>query len=403
MKAKTLTARIQTFALKDLEDAPYNARVITQDAMTGLRESLAQFGLIEHPVVNVAGGKTRLVGGHQRVRVLRESGATNVDCLVVEFDSDTERTANLTLNNPELRGRFVARKTREVMAQLDALVKDRSSLKRLRIDALPQIAARDAKRDIEEQAPKNARRGGKKKTPEATTPSVSKTGQESKKNKMYMLGEHRIWCGSLFTTTTLKTFGVEHADMGLSWLSLNGPFNLEWLDVYVGQLLRNTAGSIYITTTANNMAEVQGNFVARGGRWENTLLAYCGGDGGVEGVLYRDIVLPIIYGSKDGIPALYYSDKPQSNVWTLKTSPPRNEIPVEVAETAITNATCKGDIVLDVNICGGSVLVAAEKLERKVIGFVSSPRDCDRARKRWTEAVFGDGADWRAHTQEVTA
>jgi hypothetical protein len=68
---------IETKAIADLVPAPYNPRTISSEALAGLRGSVERFGLVEPVVWNRRTG--RVVGGHQRLKVLQVSRRTVSD------------------------------------------------------------------------------------------------------------------------------------------------------------------------------------------------------------------------------------------------------------------------------------------------------------------------------------
>ncbi len=118
-------------ALDDLKPAPYNPRKISATALKGLRASLKRFGLVQPIVFNRRTG--HVVGGHQRVLALRESGETQADVLVVDLAEKDERALNVTLNNPKIAGDF----TDEIDAMLAELQEQDSQMMHdLRLDAL---------------------------------------------------------------------------------------------------------------------------------------------------------------------------------------------------------------------------------------------------------------------------
>lgn len=116
------------------EDAN-NARSITEEAMSGLGVSLETFGDLSGIVFNLTTGE--LVAGHQRMRSLKEEGATEwtrqgdiawiehpktgerFAIRLVEWDRQKQRLANLTANNPSIGGDF----TDAAIGQLDELAK----------------------------------------------------------------------------------------------------------------------------------------------------------------------------------------------------------------------------------------------------------------------------------------
>lgn len=118
-------------ALDDLKAAPYNPRKISADALKGLRASLKRFGLVQPIVFNRRSG--HVVGGHQRVLALRESGETQADVLIVDLAEKDERALNVTLNNPKIAGDF----TSDLDAMLARLQEEDSAMMHdLRLDAL---------------------------------------------------------------------------------------------------------------------------------------------------------------------------------------------------------------------------------------------------------------------------
>ena len=54
----------------DLNPAPYNPREISEGAYSGLKHSLEKFGYVGLIVVNKR--NMRIVGGHQRYKILQE-------------------------------------------------------------------------------------------------------------------------------------------------------------------------------------------------------------------------------------------------------------------------------------------------------------------------------------------
>ena len=80
----------------DLLPADYNPR---KDLKPGdaeyekLKRSLETFGYVEPIIWNKTTG--RVVGGHQRLKVLMDMGITEVECVVVEMPEDKEKALNV--------------------------------------------------------------------------------------------------------------------------------------------------------------------------------------------------------------------------------------------------------------------------------------------------------------------
>ncbi len=123
--------KIVTMKLEDLTDAPYNPRKISPKALKGLATSLKEFGLVQPIVWNKR--TKNVVGGHQRLRALRESGETEVPVVVVDIELAKEKALNLTLNNAKIEGEFTE-KLDDILAELDASMPE--LYRQLRLDAL---------------------------------------------------------------------------------------------------------------------------------------------------------------------------------------------------------------------------------------------------------------------------
>ena len=91
---------IEKLKLSDLNPAPYNPR---KDLKPGdpefekLRRSIETFGFVEPLIVNRRTGNT-VVGGHQRLKVLKKLGHTEAECVIVDLPETEEKALNVALN-----------------------------------------------------------------------------------------------------------------------------------------------------------------------------------------------------------------------------------------------------------------------------------------------------------------
>lgn len=391
--------QVRRLAIADLQPAPYNARVITDAALHGLSRSLEQFGVVALPVVNMRPEGPRLIGGHQRIEALKRAGATDVDCVVVKFDDETERRANFALNNTAIEGEFVPELTRELINRLsDALGALAPKLiEGLRFDVMlkeimRQVTATEGVDDVVSEG----------KTIDDEDLGLGKTTADSKAGAFYQLGAHRLLCAKLIKVGSLEGFGVESADMAFSRVYAAADFAEGFLDVHLGHLLKNTSGGIYLATSFPRIAQVQRAFARLGGHWSNTLVCYEANAKGRAGDPFRDVALPILYGWRAEGMRLFFGDRTQSNAWHLKKTPPKDDVPVEAIVRHVLNSSKKGGVVLDVIVGRGSTVIAAQKTGRRAIGYVSNPREMDRVRMRWARFVHGANANWKALTPRVT-
>ncbi|MBX3316163.1 MAG: DNA modification methylase [Phycisphaeraceae bacterium] len=99
VKQEASPMQLRRVAIPALTPAPYNPRVeLTPSHPTfeKLRRSIETFGTVEPIVWNRRTG--HVVGGHQRLSVLKHLGHTHVDVVVVDLDVPQEKTLNLALN-----------------------------------------------------------------------------------------------------------------------------------------------------------------------------------------------------------------------------------------------------------------------------------------------------------------
>ncbi len=111
---------IRILPLSELKLAPYNPRRVlsaTSPAYRKLKASLSEFGLVEPLVWNELTG--HVVGGHARLRVLKELGVTEVAVSVVRLTDAREKTLNVVLNNQEAQGRYDPAKLADLLGELE--------------------------------------------------------------------------------------------------------------------------------------------------------------------------------------------------------------------------------------------------------------------------------------------
>lgn len=109
---------IRTLKAEQLKAAAYNPRrdLQPEDAEYGkLRGSIEEFGYVEPIVWNERTGN--VVGGHQRLKVLLEKGAAEIDVSVVDLSEKDEKILNVLLN--KVKGRWDIGKLADLLQELD--------------------------------------------------------------------------------------------------------------------------------------------------------------------------------------------------------------------------------------------------------------------------------------------
>lgn len=114
--------QLTTLPIEQLTPAPYNPRLPLRPGEPGyekLRRSLEEFDLVQPIVWNRRTG--HVVGGHQRLEVLRHAGRTEVDCIVVDLPLEREQALNVALNNHAVGGDWDPGKLVALVEQLQQL------------------------------------------------------------------------------------------------------------------------------------------------------------------------------------------------------------------------------------------------------------------------------------------
>lgn len=109
---------IRTLKAADLRAAEYNPRRDLQpdDAeYRKLRKSMEEFGYVEPIIWNERTGN--VVGGHQRLKILLEQGAEEIEAVVVDLDDKDEKILNVLLN--KVKGRWDIGKLADLLQELD--------------------------------------------------------------------------------------------------------------------------------------------------------------------------------------------------------------------------------------------------------------------------------------------
>ena len=109
---------IRTLKAAEIKAADYNPRKDLQPEDTEykkLRRSIEEFGYVEPIIWNERTGN--VVGGHQRLKVLLEQGAQEIECVVVSLDDKDEKILNVLLN--KVKGRWDIGKLADLLQELD--------------------------------------------------------------------------------------------------------------------------------------------------------------------------------------------------------------------------------------------------------------------------------------------
>lgn len=382
--------RIERISIERVNPAPYNPR---KDLKPGdaefehLRRSIEIFDSVEPLVWNQRSGN--LVGGHQRLKVLKLRGDTSVEVSVVDLDDSHEKALNIALN--KISGEWDTPKLKELLVDLDngsfdlnLTGFDEGELKDL-IDFEGKVGLTDD--DDAPARPKNP---------------VSKRGD------LYILGNHRLLCGDVINIDHLSLLMEDNKG---DLVFTDPPYNVDY-EGYTDQKLKiqndkmtpeqfsqflffafegyhlacKEGASLYVCTPDMYRREFQNAIENAGFEVRNWIVwaknTFAWGFG-----RYKWQHEPIAYAHVKGQTDPWYGDKRQSTLWQER-KPAANRLhptmkPVELVLRALTNSSKSGDIVLDFFGGSGTTLIAAEKLNRRCFSMELDPGYCDVIVERW--------------------
>ena len=363
--------RIEHKKISDLIPAPYNPR---KDLQPGdkdyekLKRSLTEFGLVEPIIVNEYTGL--VVGGHQRLKVLKDLGEAETDCVVVNLPPEREKVLNVALN--KINGDWDLEKLDELMEDLKNLDVD-VTLTGFDLDddifkSKDEVEEDDF--DVEE---------------ELLQPVFSQLGD------LWFLGKHRVFCGdSTLPETYERLMEGEKANLLLT----DPPYPVSFESKATGSIknddLNDEQGYIFLRAAfecfKENLAKVSSAYVFYASAksrvfydafedagfrvfcglvWRKNRAVMSRGD-------FNHNFEPIIYGTlKDGSHK-WYGDQKQTTCFdfdTIKNSKddgfghPTSK-PIPLMGYLIKQSTLENSIVLDGFHGSGSTMIACEQLGR---------------------------------------
>jgi len=377
----------------DLLPADYNPR---KDLKPGdaeyekLKRSIEQFGYVEPVIWNRLTG--RVVGGHQRLKVLMDMGMSEVDCVVVELPEEKEKALNIALN--KISGEWDKDKLALLITDLQGADFDVSltGFDPAEIDDLFKDSLKDGIQD-----------DGFDIEAELKQPTITKPGD------IWTLGRHRLICGD---STKADTFDLLMGKTKANLVITDPPYNVNY---------EGSAGKI----KNDNMAdEAFYNFLLAA--FQNTEAAMAS-DASIyvfhadtEGLNFRrafadagfylsgcciwkkqSLVLgrspyqwqhePVLYGWKKKGKHQWYTGRKESTIWEFD-KPKKNGDhptmkPIPLLAYPIMNSSMTNSVVLDPFGGSGSTLIACEQTDRICYTVELDEKFCDVIVKRYIEQV----------------
>ena len=398
---QTSTAPAASFAtvkkrVAELRPADYNPRTISDEELGELEKSMAEFGYLEPIVWNERSGC--VVGGHQRLKILKRQGVEEIDVVRVDLPPAKERTLNIALNG--IRGSFDEALLADVLSELG--VEDRALAGVTEVE-FDEILDR-VKASLEPKVQGD---------PEAIPTDVQR---RTRPGDLWLLGKHRLLCGDAtveedverllmqdcpdlmvtdppygvdydpawrkraaeagsisFSPKRLGTFkGDKSCDWTAAWFLFPGSIAYIWhASMKLGELL-NSLVSAGFFPRAHIIWRKSSPVISRGAyNWQH------------ESCLYA-----VRKGKKAG----WIGPKNETTVWeihsvnavpTEQATDHSSQKPLEAMERPIRNH--RADAVFDPFVGSGTTIIAAERMKRRCLALEIDPYYCDVAVRRWEE------------------
>jgi len=412
---------IKKMQISQIKKADYNPRVGLKPgdpAYEKLKSSIETFGFCEPLIFNRRTG--HLVGGHQRLMVLKDLGYTQAEVVVVELPLEQEKACNIALN--KVQGSWDEQKLALLLDELTKAPEFDVGLTGFESGEISDLLDRALNADSPQTREENF---DAEEALDRENPAVTQPGE------LIELGNHRLLCGDSSKSSALKKL-IEDNKVHLFFT--DPPYNVDyyggnrpqpdkarpkqsrqWKRIYsdnlnqdeyikwLGIVLRNVsrflaAGApIYIWNGHRQFGPMHQLFESIGIKvscvitWAKESFAIGYGD-------YNQQTEFCLYGWLENNGAhRWYGPTNESTLWQIHRDPTKEykhptQKPLELAERAMRNSSRRGQIVLDTFLGSGTTLIAAQRLSRKCFGIEIDPHYCDVIVRRWIAFVGVDNA-----------
>jgi DNA modification methylase len=388
--------------ISELIPAAYNPR---KDLKPGdpefekIKNSIQEFGYVEPIIVN---NDLTVIGGHQRLKVLKELGYDEIECVVVIIDKTKKKALNVALN--KISGEWDS----EALSKLlDELNQEDYNIELTGFDFSETEKLWDEY--------KNERSDGDYSNDddfdiEPPEEPVSQLGD------LWILGKHRLYCGDSTLEHDVKILMTDDkADMVFT----DPPWNVNYGATDHPSWKKRTIMNDFMPTedfkefmnaTFNVMNQFSKNgcmtyIVMSAQEWGNMMLTLKDNDYHWSSTIiwnkdslvlsrkdYHTKYEPVWYGWKDGEARLKpLEDRKQSDVWDIPR-PKVSELhpnckPVELVVRTIKNSSNMKNIILDLFGGSGTTLIACEETDRLCRMMELDPKYMDVIVKRYIDKV----------------
>ncbi len=331
-----------------------------------IKNSINEFGYVDPVIVNK---DLTVIGGHQRISVLKILGFTEIDCVIIDIDKTKEKALNIALN--KISGEW----NKELLADL---IKDLQSLEyNVSLTGFDPPEIDQLFNDVHSKEIKED---------DFDVDEALKEPAITQKGDVWLLGRHRLVCGD---STDANVYAVLMDGQKANLVVTDPPYNVAY-EAKAGKIqndnLKNEEFYDFLLKAFTNMAESMEK--------DASIYVFHADTEGLnfrkafkEAGLYlsgvciwakQSLVLgrspyqwkhePVLFGWKKDGTHKWYGDRKQSTIWNFDR-PSKNDLhptmkPIALCAYPITNSSMSNCIVLDPFGGSGSTLMACEQTNR---------------------------------------
>ena len=381
----------KTLSVEALRPAAYNPRKKLKPGdkeYEKIKNSIQEFGYVEPIIVNY---DMTVIGGHQRLTVLKDLGYTEVQCVEVHIEDENKvKALNVALN--KITGSWNEQLLADLIVDLQT-ANFNTDFTGFEAPEIEQLFSKVHNKEIKEDSFDVEA--------ELKKPTIAKLGD------VWMLGRHRVICGDSTLPETYTTLmDGKRANLVLT----DPPYNVD-VEESAGKIKNDnmSADDFYkflfamFVNVEQNMegdasiyvfhADTQGLYFRKAFMDAGFHLSGCCIWKKHKLVLghspYQWQHEPCLYGWKKGGRHQWYSDRKQTTIWeydrphTSKDHPTMK--PVALMAYPIQNSCMSNCIVLDPFLGSGSTLIACEETNRICYGIELDEKFVDVIVRRYIE------------------
>ncbi len=384
--------------IADLVPAAYNPRKALKPGdkeYEKIKNSISEFGYVDPVIVNK---DMTVIGGHQRITVLKDLGFTEIDCVVIDIDKTREKALNIALN--KITGEW----DKELLADLIAdLQKSDFDVNFTGFDPpeIDQLMSSVHDKDVQED--------------DFDEEAALKDAPFVEPGDIWLLGRHRLMCGDSTVPEDVNTLmDGKKANMCVTDPPYNCSYkggtgmtimNDTWSDsMKFYQFLLDAFKNIYAHLADGGAfycfhsdAEKVNFFNATvdAGFHYSTTCIWVKNSLVIGRMDYQMRHEPVIYAFKDTAKHKFYGDRKQTTVWEYdrptksKLHPTSKTIPL--IAYPIRMSSLENSIVLDLFAGSGSTMMAADQMNRTAYLMELDPKYASVIVRRY--AAYKQGTD----------